>query len=565
MSVALETYADLRDAGHRRIRNAFAEFSVMVERAEQEFAQGRLESAAIQAGLAASHIQNNGGLYSSPRVERLLIAIGQRTISPHSRPRTNEVSESRSPRSILHVASSVAPVGGHSRMIWRWIRSDRERSHSVALTRQLAAVPSGLIEAVRHAGGNIYELNRTVGSVIAWARRLREISTAYDLVVLHIHPHDVVPLIAFAIKVHCPPVCFVNHADHCFWLGASISDIVINHRESGIRFSHSRRRIKPARNVLLPIVVEPPCRTLSRSDAKRQLGLSKDCIMLLSIARAPKYRDFGDLSFLDTHIPVLQQDKRMVLVIVGAGERPDWSRAILNMGGRIIVHNETADTRIFLQAADIYVDSFPFVSNTSLLEAGTYGIPLVTYSPFPASYEILGADTPGFAATLVRARSQNAYVDALLRLASDEQYRLKLGSLTRQNILQAHSGADWLSRLEGIYERAMVIDRIGHEPVEDTPAFGLEDALIPFIFGFEHSVDTLIWSQLRAMPLSDRLVHWHRLQQRERPGNMGYADMLIRLLPEWFLCRSRFLWNNTFAATLVGLIRSAGSEPHAYR
>ena len=38
-------------------------------------------------------------------------------------------------------------------------------------------------------------------------------------------------------------------------------------------------------------------------------------------------------------------------------------------------------------------NSFPIPSNTSLLEAGLYGLPLVTYYPFGDGCEVMGADS----------------------------------------------------------------------------------------------------------------------------------------------------------------------------
>ena len=68
--------------------------------------------------------------------------------------------------------------------------------------------------------------------------------------------------------------------------------------------------------------------------------------------------------------------------MVGAGERPDWTAAVERTNGRIVTYPERAGTSVLYDAADIYVDSFPAVSITSLLEAGSLGIPLVTRDPF---------------------------------------------------------------------------------------------------------------------------------------------------------------------------------------
>ena len=58
------------------------------------------------------------------------------------------------------------------------------------------------------------------------------------------------PVLAFADK-RCPPVALLNHADHIFWLGSTISDLIINQRDIGKVLSEERRFAR--HNTVLPI------------------------------------------------------------------------------------------------------------------------------------------------------------------------------------------------------------------------------------------------------------------------------------------------------------------------
>ena len=98
----------------------------------------------------------------------------------------------------------------------------------------------------------------------------------------------------------------------------------------------------------------------------------------------------GGLSLVDLLLPLLRADGRMRLLAVGPGGAVDWFAAEAEVPGQILTFRERPDTRGFLEAADLYVDSFPIPSNTSLLEAGLYGLPLVTYYPFGDGCEVMG-------------------------------------------------------------------------------------------------------------------------------------------------------------------------------
>jgi glycosyltransferase involved in cell wall biosynthesis len=426
-------------------------------------------------------------------------------------------------------------IGGHSRMLCRWIQQDTERSHSLALTRQAPnKVPKTLKDAVNNSHGNIYVLNERIGSIVSWAKRLREIAATADIVVLHIYNFDILPIIAFANKEKCPPIIFLNHSDHLFWAGASISDVVVNLRESGMRLSQERRSIEAERNLLLPIILSPIKRLLSRTEAKQQLGIAENSVVLLSIARAIKYQTIDGISFADAHIPLLKQHEQAILLVVGPDEKEDWSAATQETNGRIIVIGETEDTALFYQAADIYVDSFPFVSNTSLLEAGSYGIPLVSRYPYSDASTILGADMTGLTGNLIRVRDLEEYTAVLSRLVEDEEFRLSLGEATRKKITQTHIGSNWQHSLNNIYSRTVSINQISINVAVATDKIfsGEPDVYLPHIYGWDISLHRLIESYLTFMPFNQRLPHWIELAKKH-----GFHNRISLLLPEWFRLR----------------------------
>ncbi len=531
--IANDTLSLWREEGRQQIKENFEVFRSLVAQARKFVQCGNYEAAAVYGEIAAFYATGKHcGLFVSPELEQALIKIGREAI-PRSIYSSESLPWSRRLKNILHVSTSVMSVGGHSRMLWRWIQQDTERSHSVVLTRQAPnKVPKVLQDAVNNSQGKIYILNERIGSVISWAKQLRQIAAAADLVVLHMHNYDVIPIIAFANKEQSPPIIFLDHADHLFGLGIGVSDLIVNLRESGMRLSQERRGVEAERNALLPIILEPTQRTLSRTEAKRQLGIPKNSILLLSIARAIKYRKINGISFADAHIPLLKKHKQAILVVIGPGNREDWSEAIKKTQGRIRSLNETEDIAIFYQAADIYVDSFPFISNTSLLEAGSYGIPLVTRYPYSDASVILGADMPGLTGNLICVRDLEEYTKILWRLVEDEEFRLALGEATRRKIAQTHWGNNWQCILEKVYLHAATLPRVSRTLASKDQIFLDEpDVFLPRVHGRDFDVDHIIQSSMRIMPFTQRWLQWLRLGKSN-----GFMPFSL-LLPEWLYIR----------------------------
>ncbi|WP_242051167.1 glycosyltransferase [Nostoc spongiaeforme] len=540
-----DTFSLWREEGCRQIPQNFNVFCQLVAQAKDCTQKGKYEAGAVYGEMAACYAAwKHCGLFVSQELEQILLDIGKKVIPSQCHQRKN-TSLPEEIKNILHVATSVQSIGGHSQMIGRWIQQDSDRNHSLALTRQpQKQLPKFITDAVINSGGKIYKLNQTRGSIISWAKKLWEVAAAADLVVLHIHNYDVIPMIAFANQQQSPPIIFLDHADHAFWLGAGISDVVANLRESGMQVSQQRRGIDPQRNVLLPTILAPNYRQLSQAEAKKQLGIAEDHIVLLSVARSLKYKTINGISYADAHVELLKKHEKSILIVVGAGNREDWGTAIDQTQGRIIVYPEREDTAVFYQAADIYVDSFPLVSTTSLLEAGSYGIPLVSRYPYSDAATIFGAKMPGLTGNLILAGNLEEYTAILSRLIEDQTLRLSLGQLTSQKIAQTHLGNNWQRFLENLYLRAATLPKITapFKPI-DQMFLGEPDILIPSIQGNNNfDLDYLIQSYMTIMPLEQRLYHWLKLVKKHGFHNqLGLFGQFRLLLPEWFYVLYRSL------------------------
>lgn len=519
-------------------KTRFDEFNVVVRRAEAFHMRGRFEMASVHAGYAAILAASpHAGFYVSPRLERMLVDIGRRT----ARPTTFRREQGKPIRHILHVVSEMLPVGGLTNMLTRWIGEDSGRTHSIAAIHHRGELPQATRDAVAKAGGKIHRINRTPGFQTAWAEELRQLARQHDGVMLHIYGQDPVAIMAFAEPDKLPPIMYLNHGDHLFWLGASIADVVINLRDEAQVLSIGRRTIEPRRNVMVPTMVSPAVRTRSREDAKRELGMAPDTILLMSAARGMKYRTVNGVTFAAPHVGLLKKHPKAQLLVVGAGERPDWQADCAAVEGRIQPLPETSDTRVYFEAADIYVDSFPFVSSTSMMEAAGLEVPLVSRFYGEPEARIFAINHPGIDKPTLHGSTEQEYVAHLDRLISNPALREAKGKEARDAVLHYHTPPSWLTFIERAYSLAEQLppkNPAAHFAPGDVEIFshGEPDRSMYEVFGFnrESPVRMLRW-YLGLMPLEERLKAWLKIL---RAGAFDNSREAMRLLmPNWLVRR----------------------------
>lgn len=505
MSHSAEPAIRRRIAGHAR------RFDQLVEAAERAMGEGRLDDAAKlahQAGVTAW--QFHPGFFASPRLERLLLALGRRALGPA--PERPRAAAPDAPARVLHVLTQAARVGGHTKLAWRWIRHDTGRTHSVALTDQAAIdVPPWLTEAVAEAGGALHHVDQQARTPIARAEALRALARDADMVVLHAHPHDVVPVLALAGPDR-PPVVLMNHADHVFWLGVSVADVVANIRQRGIDLCVSRRGIAPERCALLPIPLDPIGATSTRAEARARLGLPPEATILMTVAQAYKYNPLLDgPGFVETVLPVLQAHPEAMLVAIGPPARGEWRRGAEATSGRIRALGERSDLALFYQAADIYLESFPLGSMTALLEAGAYGLPLMSYLWLPGAARQMGVDDPALDGTYIQATSADTYREALERLIRDPAHREALGARTAAQIRAHHDPAPWRDALATVYARVAALPPVQPPGGPESPeALTEHDVYLEYLH--RQQKIQLVLDALRHPSLEHVKLMWNRLR-----------------------------------------------------
>jgi hypothetical protein len=471
-----------------------------------------LDHAAAWAETAADHAWNcHPGFFVDDRLERLLATLVTRNTDgagPRREPPT--------PGSVLHVLTEAYPIGGHSRFAWRWIELDRSRRHVVVLTRQSlqTPVPESLAAAARAAAGSVVRLDWRRQRPRARAAELRRFASDFDLVVIHAHPFDIVPAMAFAAPVG-PPVVVLNHASYAFWVGHDSADLVTNLRPSSRLIALTRRGFGPERCPMLPIPVERPQPTPSRNQARAALNLPPDAVLLLTVAAPYKYLAFEPgPSFLELVTDVTLANDRVRLCAIGPADEGAWGKARQRTNGRIRALGPNADVDLHARAADLYLDSFPVTSPTSLLEVGRYGVPIVSIDTYADRAAVLCADDATPDDIFVRETAES-FVAGMRRLVADRAYRQRLGRATAEAILEGH-GPEAIARcLEVVYASAVLAaksDRSRTAPLGEPDSLDRCLVQMQMAAGLSRPFSKTAAQHLDAFPHGAR--EWLRLRAR---------------------------------------------------
>jgi glycosyltransferase involved in cell wall biosynthesis len=434
--------------------------------------------------------RNHPGRFTSPRIEAVLARVGA-TLPPVRAPRATEV------RRVLHVLTEAYNTGGHTKQAIRWMTRDAGRRHDVALTAPRPA-PEALVEVA-------HEIHAVPGAdLLQRASALRELAAGYDLVALHIHCWDVVPALAFAARAGGPPVVLLDHADHLFWIGAGVADVVNNGRTPCVDVQVRRRGFTEDRSVLLPVPADPGVRVQSADEAKDLLGIPHPARVLLTVAVEHKFAPVLQPTFFDAAAAALDACRQAILIAIGpAPEHPGWPELAARFPGRVHAlgrQHPSALQRVW-DAADVYLDSYPFSSNTSAIEAAMHAIPVVSFAPDPEAQGMLLTNDPGFEADVVRAADPASYGAAVAALLADPG---DVGERQRAGAEAMHAGAAWQGLLEELYARALASAPAAPPAptphAEDVTAWELVHHLLFEATGVTCSLQQAVRDQMLVLP-----------------------------------------------------------------
>lgn len=439
----------MRGSGETHLSRAvenFAQFDLLANQAECAANQGDLERAYIYVQAAGFYAwRNHTGLYVSERLERITNQIGLTLPLP---PPAEAIESER----MIHVLTEASQVGGHTRLAWRWINNDSARKHDVIITTQRGhRIPAPLAAAVARSGGDVIVLSNESSKLSERARQLRA-ACSRGVVVLHTHPHDALPSIA--LHDHMRPVMMVNHADHVFWLGASVVDILISLRESGNQLAVSRRGFSHAACRIVPLPLDPPdpISPAERADARRAFGICPGQVVAATLASPYKFESSSSRTdWRSVHEGLLEELPQLLVLVGGPQNRGEWAECAIRTDGRLRALGQLEEPRALYAAADIYVDSTPMGSLTSMLDAALLGIPTISLNALQHPH-VMSSQDPALPTSEVMFSDVDEYRRVFRQLAAEPATRRKRGLEQALAMTNSHIGASWIETLHPVFD-----------------------------------------------------------------------------------------------------------------
>jgi hypothetical protein len=398
----------------------------------------------LASSLSTYAYLNFTGYYTSYQLEKVVQQIGSKAILPikiRSTPKSDK-------RRILHVASELYELGGHTPLLLKWIQRDQDSSHQLFLTRQSAKnIPSIIFQAHNITADSILWSNNGE-SLVETAQQLLAVAGDFDFLVLHIHPNDVVPLLAFANQKPVP-IYFMNHADHCFWLGASIIDGLIQLRETTLLLDQQNRSVGSMAQFILPI----PIAVIATEFAEKKELLSPygitnpDSIILLTTSTESKFNPLFDYNYFESIIPVLDKNPHAFLFIVGIGADKELAKKYQHNQIKFLGYLLPSDLAKIENISDIYIETFPFSSFTALLQVLMKQNP-VHFMFAPPNIFRLFSDSNLYSAT------KEEWQQKLSELISDKKELIRYSTHLYNAAAKTYSTEAWQSALLSFYKKA---------------------------------------------------------------------------------------------------------------
>lgn len=330
-----------------------------IEEYKAELYRLPLDKATLQAEQLGKLLRDNEvGIYSLNDVESFLINEYITNI-----PMDVSFIDNRQSSRAIFIATELYHVGGHTRLMER-LASFLESKPDLLITKHSMDT---IIKREMNFFSNVYHAGNCVSSVLEKIKCLLNVILKYDLLILNIHPEDIYSVVACGlakkmkehIKIH-----FVNHSDHTFSYGSSISDVWYEISHYGMIID-SMRGLN-ARKCFLGIPIDTNHTITERSYTFDNGDL------ILSAASGGKYKPRDQQSILPLVSALLDKYDKSTFQVIGVNVFTNhwWWAMKLKYWGRLRLSKSLPYEEYIkvTSAAKLYIDSHPLPGGTAFAE-----------------------------------------------------------------------------------------------------------------------------------------------------------------------------------------------------
>lgn len=309
---------------------------------------------------------NNLGVYSLPKIEQSLI---ERVTLEFKIDALSNKTDGK----FLFIATEIYLTGGHSRLMENISTFLKEETVDLFIINKIAA---DVIKREEKFFSNIKIFSGKNFSNLEKIGDISEFISKYDTIILGILPNDIVTTISCAIakKINSKlKIYFVNHSDHSFSFGSTISNVWYEISLNGIQIDFYRNL--NAYKSFLGI----PAKINSYKPLARKFI---DGDLILSAGSFIKYKPSNGRSLMPLIDTLLSKYKKSKFLLIGIRKYRDywWWLLKIKYWNRLILTPKLTfeDYLNVTQEARLYIDSHPFPGGTAFVEQFLNGEKLCT-------------------------------------------------------------------------------------------------------------------------------------------------------------------------------------------
>ena len=384
-----------------------------------------------------------------------------------------EIKKEYKPNTYLHVLTKAYKGGGHTRVVEKWIeQGESSQVHSViCINQDKEEINEKLKNAINKKNGKLILLENE--PLKEKAIKLRQIASQYEYIILHTHMEDPTALIAFGTEDFKRPVIFYNHADHMFWLGKSIIDILATLREYSDEITIPKRNIHNSFKIGVPIEVKRNI-VIDKIQAKEKLGISIDKKVIITAGGSHKFKPLADKSILDYLYRIVNNQENAQIYVIGPSPIEEmWadisikSKEKIKVLGELDYNGEYFD---YINAADLVIDSWPMSGGTVMIDAISCNTPVISLKNPLGQFDYL-------AKSAAYCKTEEEFYEKTKKILNDENFRNNLLSEVQNNLHDEQSEEIFREKLKKLIELTPNVHRV-KDLSNETENKQIDDAVI---------------------------------------------------------------------------------------
>lgn len=323
------------------------------------------------------------GVWFDDELESLLKNIASNIISIDKLKEISKFKRKNANR-ILFITTFLTDTGGHTEALKLWIKclsNEFDELYVVSTETLNRTIEYDSVSFIRNYA-NLYFLSykeKYTNRVINLAKIILDIQPNY--IVLFIDPNDVIAVSTLSILKDFLKfkLIFFNHADHVFWLGKNIIDILVEFRSYSVHISRKFREFQRD-IVVIPLTTDIYMRKDQASDNMIKSIDKRNATISLSIGASWKLVNEGYWDYFGVIKRILEQNPTHVHILITKANNFIKNRLDLfpkEIKERIKLVPGTSDPLPYYKYADFLIETFPVIGGTVRVEALALGLPII--------------------------------------------------------------------------------------------------------------------------------------------------------------------------------------------